>query len=119
MKISYLYRKKEDQFNSIEEIFETTENEVSPSNIVEHIEVPNSGARWKDIIKNLNFCKSINSDIVHITGHINYVSLKLKTPTVLTIHDTRSSFNKNLRYQLLCSFFRIYYRNNYFSMCKL
>jgi glycosyltransferase involved in cell wall biosynthesis len=48
------------------------------------------GPKFPDTIRNLFFFKKTRADVYHITGHINYIALRLPPEsTVLTIHDLR------------------------------
>jgi glycosyltransferase involved in cell wall biosynthesis len=91
-KVNYYFRKSEPYFNSIEELFSTVIEALPEEIEVERYEIPRAGASFQSILGNWNFASNHHADINHITGHINYVALALKQNTVLTIHDTRSSF---------------------------
>jgi glycosyltransferase involved in cell wall biosynthesis len=75
---------------SLEKVFREIGSRLSEQGIeVEFQQVP-FGNNLLGILKNLLFFKPKEADVYHITGHIHYLSLKLKKiKTVLTIHDLR------------------------------
>lgn len=84
MKIKLIYRKPKLEFNSIENVFDT----LIPFLNVDKITLPFFSSGYSPRKKNIQFVKSINADLIHITGYDHYLLLGLKgKKTILTIHD--------------------------------
>ncbi|MCG1036555.1 glycosyltransferase family 4 protein [Polaribacter sargassicola] len=95
MKVKYFFRKKEPQFNSIEELFNAISVKLAALVSVEKVEMPYGRINFKNIFKNLKYAKKESGKINHITGHINYVAIGLKGKSILTIHDVGSTLKGN------------------------
>ncbi|WP_405606317.1 glycosyltransferase family 4 protein [Polaribacter sp. Asnod1-A03] len=95
MKVKFFFRKKEPQFNSIEELFDAVSRKLSVIISVESITMPYGKISFKNIFKNIKYTRANSGKLNHITGHINYVTLGLKGKTILTIHDVGSTLNGN------------------------
>jgi len=93
--VKFFFRKKEPQFNSIEELFNAVSIKLSALFLVENIAMPYGRISFKNIFKNIKYAKKESGKINHITGHINYVALGLKGKTILTVHDVGSTLNGN------------------------
>jgi glycosyltransferase involved in cell wall biosynthesis len=101
MKILYIERKP-NEFVSIEKVFRQVAESMATRFRTEFQQVP-FGPKVLDTIRNLVFFRRKNGDVYHITGHINYIALRLPPKhTVLTIHDLRflSSGGRIRRYIL-------------------
>lgn len=88
--VTFLFRKRLEQYNSIEELFQTIISVVENNAGVRSIELQNSGASLKAIMRNLKFFFPNRNEIVHITGDVHYMALATGSKTVLTIHDVKS-----------------------------
>jgi len=87
MKVTYFFRKPAPHFHSIEELFVNIIN-----NLPKEIEAKKVYSKYHTgivgRIKNIFEAKKQQSEINHITGDINYISLLMsKQKTILTIHD--------------------------------
>ncbi len=87
MKVTYFFRKPAPHFHSIEELFASIINnlpkEVKAKKVYSKYHTGIVGR-----IKNVFEAKKQQSEINHITGDINYISLLMsKQKTILTIHD--------------------------------
>lgn len=107
MKVLMIYRSK-DSGPSIRRVFEPIEMELKKENIVDSIYLPIGTASPLDIIKNIKFVKNYlvgkSYDVIHITGHVHYLTYPLrKYKTVITIHDLGfyTLYSSGLRKQLL------------------
>lgn len=102
MKINYIFRSKEYNAFSIENVFENVSNELKQIADVEMTYVPVAKYSLKMFIKNSLFASRQRGDILHITGDIHYVSLLMqRKKTILTIHDIRAiEFLKNNKLKL-------------------
>ena len=105
MKVTFFYRNKLPQFNSIEELFHNISREVQKHIAVNEIELKQAGADIKSVWENLRFAKKNNGDINHITGHVNYLALVLGKQTVLTVHDVKSAFYGSFFHRLFIKIF--------------
>lgn len=94
-KTHLFFRKPEDGFNSIENVFHTLESELAKHCIINKIELPEQGVNLKSIARNLKFVRKNRADVNHITGHVNYIALCSGRHTVLTIHDMISGFQSH------------------------
>jgi glycosyltransferase involved in cell wall biosynthesis len=103
--VTYIFRKSQPQFNSIEELFGVIIPEIQKKMNIEKVELPYSASHFNDIRKNLSFFKKTKDTIYHITGHVNYMALKTGKNTVLTIHDVGSALNGNLIKKFLVKLF--------------
>ena len=84
MKICFIYRKKNKNGQSIENVFNTVTEELNENNSIEIIYYDNN-----IFLFIINILKT-NAQIIHITGDINFLSIFtriLNKKTILTIHD--------------------------------
>jgi glycosyltransferase involved in cell wall biosynthesis len=84
MKIALVYRKPHAGGYSIEELFHTIAGELRKhAEVIEY----ECGSRWHTLIDAWRL-RSMQADIYHITGDINWLTLLLPhNKTVLTVHD--------------------------------
>ena len=111
MRILYIYRSKE-AGPSMRRVFEPIEQALRYENLVDSLYLPIATASPIDMIKNIQFVKKYlkdkQYDIIHITGHVNYLLFVLrKYNTIVTVHDLGfyTSFSSGLRKKLLYLFF--------------
>lgn len=102
MKINYIFRSKEYNAFSIENVFKNISNELRKTEIVELTYVPVSKYSLKMFIKNILFAAKQRGDILHITGDIHYACLLMqRRKTILTVHDIRAiEFLRNNKLKL-------------------
>ncbi len=64
---------------------------------VSRIDLPYSGAGWKAIVGNIRYIRKykFDNELVHITGHENYIAPFCGKNCVLTIHDIGSALTGN------------------------
>jgi len=91
MRILYIYRSK-DSGPSIRRVFEPIENALKKECQLDSIYLPIATASPIDIFRNIQFVKNYirgkQYDIIHITGHVNYLIWPLrKYRTIVTVHD--------------------------------
>lgn len=105
MNVYYFFRQKQNHFHSIEKLFTTIQNFLPNSCHFVNINLPfHNGIIGR--IKNIFFVKKRKSQINHITGDVNYISLALpRKNTILTIHDVFSALKGNLLKRKIISFF--------------
>lgn len=103
--ITYIFRKRLPQYNSIEELFSSIEGEISKTNRTKKVEVEHSGATPLVILKNLLEFKKNKNELYHITGDVHYMALRTGRNTILTIHDVKSATNGHLLKQLYIRLF--------------
>lgn len=89
MKVNLIFRKKLPEFYSVEEIFAWLTPEIKKSHQVERIELPHSGNSFGTVFRNIQFIrrKKLKNQIIHITGHENYLVPFCGKNCILTIHD--------------------------------
>lgn len=103
--ISYIFRKKQSGYNSIENLFSNIQSSVSKNYNTNSLNLNYKGASPIIVLKNwLSFTNTKNS-IYHITGDVHYMALVTGKNTVLTIHDIGSALNGNLFKQLIVKIF--------------
>ncbi len=102
-----IFRKKLPQYNSIEELFSWLTPEFEKSYNVDCLELPFSGAGPKAILGNINYIRSLKfrNELVHITGHENYIAPFCGKRCVLTIHDIGSALSGNRLKRILIRLF--------------
>jgi len=93
--VSYIFRKSQPQFNSIEELFSVIISYVQKQFDVQKLEMEHDSSGLVSVLKNLSSIKRKDDMIYHITGHVNYAAIKTGKNTVLTIHDIGSAFTGN------------------------
>jgi glycosyltransferase involved in cell wall biosynthesis len=86
-RVCLIYRRDADT-PSIERVFSVLSNEIKKEGMdVLHTRLP-FGNGPIGIIGNLLFFRPPRADILHITGHVHYIALRLPAnKTVLTVHD--------------------------------
>lgn len=111
MRILYIYRSK-DSGPSIRRVFEPIENALKNECQLDSIYLPIATASPIDIFRNIQFVKNYirgkQYDIIHITGHVNYLIWPLrKYRTIVTVHDFGfyTSLAAGLKKKLLYLFF--------------
>jgi len=95
LQVNFFFRRYKESFNSIEEVFKGIIEEVSKTEQVARLEVPEKSALPWPIWKNTNFARKNQGAVNHITGDVHYLALGLGKNTVLTIHDIGSGLNGN------------------------
>lgn len=79
-------------FYSIENVFHTVIPKIRErTKDFKVLYLPKRGAMLSDLVYNLRFAFRNRGEINHITGDVNYISLALFSPTILTIHDMHSA----------------------------
>ncbi|WP_299228504.1 glycosyltransferase [uncultured Psychroserpens sp.] len=105
LKINIFFRKRQPQYNSIEELFLGLKPILSKYIEVDTAEVPFYGGHPKAILKNIKWARTRKSTVNHITGDIHYVALAFGKSSVLTIHDIKSALKGNLIKQIYVKLF--------------
>lgn len=107
MKVNLIFRKKLPQFYSVEEIFSWLTPQIKKTHQIERIELPYSGDSFKSIWKNIGFIrgKKIKNQIIHITGHENYLAPFCGKNCILTIHDIGFAHSGNWSQNLIHKIF--------------
>ena len=107
MRILYIYRSK-DSGPSMRRVFEPIENALKNECQLDSIYLPMATASPIDIFRNIqfvrNYLKDKQYDIIHITGHVNYLLWTLrKYRTIITVHDLGfyTNFTAGLKRKLL------------------
>ena len=89
MKVGLIFRSKERNEFSIEALFECLKKYINVHYPTEDIYLP--CGRYNKISflrRNVKFAKSIDVDIYHITGEVNFIASVLPaSKTILTVHD--------------------------------
>lgn len=75
MKINYIFRSKEYNAFSIENVFKYVSNEVKKKECIEFSYLPIARYSIKMFIKNWMYSFKLKGDILHITGDVHYISL--------------------------------------------
>lgn len=103
MRINYIFRSKEYNAFSIENIFKNISNELRNNEDIKKSYVPISKYSLNMFIKNSLFAAKQQGDILHITGDIHYVCLLMsRRKTILTVHDIRAvEFLKDNKIKLI------------------
>lgn len=101
--VHLIFRKKLPQYNSIEELFGWLIPQFRGEVEIDRIELPYSGAGIRSIIGNIRYIrkKNFKNNIVHITGHENYIAPFCGRNCILTIHDIGSAFTGNAAKRLI------------------
>jgi len=89
--INYISRYRLPQYNSIEELFKSISEQVSKQEITQWTALPRYGASITSIFRNLKSIPKQKNTIYHITGDVNYMSIKFGKQSILTIHDVHSA----------------------------
>ena len=108
MNITYFFRKRQPEFNSIEELFANIIAELSKTCEVKIKNLPHHKANLRCTISNLFYAQSQQSQINHITGHINFISMSIGRKSILTIHDIESTIHGTFLKRLLLKLFWIW-----------
>jgi glycosyltransferase involved in cell wall biosynthesis len=88
LQVSYIFRKQNPLFFSIEKIFSQVINTLKDRIAINQVRVPHSRIRLWSVLKNFWVLRKEKADIFHITGDAHYLALAFSTKkTVLTIHD--------------------------------
>ncbi len=105
-KIVYIERKFW-EFVSIEKVFRQIAKGISGEKYEYGFEQLGFGNDLAGVIRNLIFYKIPEADLLHITGHVHYMALRLPSKkTILTIHDLGFLHtNKGLKRYLLKKLF--------------
>ena len=83
MKVTYLFREKRSGNFSIEELFANISEGVS-----EYHEVTQFYCKGSNRLKNVADVHKLESDVFHITGDVNYLTMGLPAAkTIITLHD--------------------------------
>lgn len=91
--ITYIHRNPHGNRFSISNVFETIASKLqslSPNSFnIRSLSVPNYGTSLFTLISNVKYFLSVSSDVIHVTGDINYVSIipRFSSRVILTIHD--------------------------------
>jgi glycosyltransferase involved in cell wall biosynthesis len=87
MKVCFIFRKQADT-PSIERVFDTLGRELTSRGIEVVTSTLPFGNRALGILLNLLFYRTPNADLLHITGQVHYIALRLPaSKTLLTVHD--------------------------------
>ena len=90
-KVHFISRRRLPQYNSIEELFNTIQSEVSKTILTSNQELRYSGASLMTMLKNFKSVQNDKNTIIHITGDVHYMAIQIGHKTVLTIHDIGSA----------------------------
>ncbi|MCF1420241.1 glycosyltransferase family 4 protein [Mangrovimonas futianensis] len=105
MKLTFFYRHRLPQFNSIEELFHNISREIEKNIPVKEVQLKYAGADIRSVLENLKQAKRNKGEINHITGHVNYLALVLGRKSVLTVHDVKSAFYGSFFHRLFIKLF--------------
>lgn len=96
MKVHYIFRHTASGFNSIENVFINISNELNKNYRVRHWNLLSKKITILGLSKNIQFClMNIPKGVKHVTGDVHYINIFFPN-SILTIHDTRSSFSDNV-----------------------
>jgi len=95
------FRKREPQFNSVEELFDSVLLSMPSGIDINRMESPTSGASLRSLWSNCRAAGRCRADLHHVTGHINYIVPALRGRTVLTVHDVGSALTGRVLRKLL------------------
>lgn len=89
MKVALVFRSKERNEFSIEALFESLKKYIGEKLDTEDFFLPSGRYnRLPFLIRNYRFAKTINADIYHITGEVNFIAPAFpKSKTIITVHD--------------------------------
>ncbi|MFT6371070.1 MAG: glycosyltransferase involved in cell wall biosynthesis [Maribacter sp.] len=88
--ITYIYRKADPKYKSIEGIFSHLENHMRSQFDTEPVKLEYSGGGIRTIWSNLKQFRCERNKIYHITGDVHYMGLVTGKKSVLTVHDVKS-----------------------------
>lgn len=94
--VNYISRQRLPQYNSIEELFESLQDEIVNTCHIKKTEMPATGGDPSTILRNIKSFSPNKTDINHITGDVNYMALATGKNTVLTVHDIKSAIHGNI-----------------------
>ncbi|WP_179333435.1 glycosyltransferase family 4 protein [Winogradskyella costae] len=103
--ITYIKRKPQKQYHSIETLFSNIKVEVSKLYRTELVCTKSSGGSPLILLKNLLAFKRDKNNIYHITGDIHYMAFVTGKRTILTIHDIGSALQGTLFKRLYIKLF--------------
>lgn len=103
MKVIQVFRKRKNDFFSIERVYESINPYLDREIEVSEIEVKASAANLASIFSNWNQLRKVKGDMYHVTGEINYTALFFPAKqVVLTLHDCNFvKKNKGIKGQLI------------------
>lgn len=101
----FIFRKKSSEFNSIESVFFGLLRELDFRIKTDVIYCRYSRANFFGIIKNSLSAIKFRNNIVHITGHVNYLAIVTGKKTILSIHDVGTYKQMNWLKSKLFKFF--------------
>jgi glycosyltransferase involved in cell wall biosynthesis len=90
MTVSWIFRKPQPQYFSIEKVFQRVEGKIDPQTLhIKRLYMPFHRMSLSGVYKNIRFARQEKAQVYHVTGDVHYVVLGLpKAKTVLTIHDS-------------------------------
>lgn len=99
MNISYLFRSQDQKLYSVERVFHSIIPQIAKRSAVTEYYMPRYRARLGSILENLRFAKTLNGDVIHITGDVYYAALRTpRSKTVVTVLDLVSlKSNKGIK----------------------
>ena len=94
MKVTYLFRSKNQHLYSVERVFSSIIPLISRRVSVEEEYMPRYTTKLSAILQNLFVAKKVRADIIHITGDVYYLALVTpKNRTIVTVLDLVSLEN--------------------------
>jgi glycosyltransferase involved in cell wall biosynthesis len=105
LKVTFVFRKLIPEFNSIEMLFAGVIAQLNSSVHISLIHVPTARVTLVGVLKNVFFVLKNRGGIVHITGHVNYLTLFGGCNTILTIHDIGSATVRKFPFSIIFSYF--------------
>jgi glycosyltransferase involved in cell wall biosynthesis len=94
MNICLIFRKKNEQFFSIEKVFKTILPFLKKNGKIQEPVLPFFTQGFKSVIQNILFVRHLRADVFHVTGDAHYIVCGLPaSKTVLTIHDCVFLYN--------------------------
>jgi glycosyltransferase involved in cell wall biosynthesis len=94
--ITYIFRKPDPKYKSIEGVFRYIETCVCREVNTSCLSLGYSGGGLAVLWRNLKGFRRDNNTIYHITGDVHYMALVTGKKTVLTIHDVASVLDRNV-----------------------
>lgn len=94
-KITYIFRKPNTKYYSIESLFHNISNRVANHYKIDILKLEFSGGDFKSLWLNLKNFKREDNNIYHITGDVHYMAMVTGKKSVLTIHDIKSALQGN------------------------
>jgi glycosyltransferase involved in cell wall biosynthesis len=88
MTVCYIYRKPQENYFSIEKIFQLVASFLEKRIVITHVRAPRSRLTPGNIVNNFRMFRNIHADIFHVTGDVHYLVLGVRaSKSILTIHD--------------------------------